>query len=163
MEDEETDDPSPLTTVYNEKKKKQPLAQTVSLPVTTKEHYGASNRTEEASSPAPSKQAPPEKSIKSWSFGNMAKAVGCGVTAFGTGVVHGSLAVAQATGSGVIHSSKAVGEGVVQGTKAVGEGVFHSTKAAGRATVAASEIMGSGVVSGVSAIGSTTIQAGKSR
>ena len=159
MEDEEREeDPSPLTTVQN-KSKKQPLAQTVSLPVTSKEHYGASKRSNETATA--SKQPTPEKSIKSWSFGNMAKAVGCGVTAFGSGVVHGSLAVAQATGSGVIHSSKAVSEGVVQGTKAVGEGVFHSTKAAGRATIAASELVGSGVVSGVSAIGTTTVQAGK--
>ena len=158
MEDEEREDPSPLLTIQNESKK-QPLAQTVSLPVTSKEHFGASKRSNETSTP--SKQPQSEKSIKSWSFGNMAKAVGCGVTAFGSGVVHGSLAVAQATGSGVIHSSKAVGEGVVQGTKAVGEGVFHSTKAAGRATIAASELVGSGVVCGVSAIGSTTVQAGK--
>ena len=160
MEDEEREDPSPLTTVPN-KSKKQILAQTVSLPVTSKEHFGASKRTNETSSSAPSKLPPSEKSNKSWSFGNMAKAVGCGVTAFGSGVVHGSLAVAQATGSGVIHSSKAVGEGVVHGTKAVGEGVFHSTKAAGRATIAASELVGSGVVCGVSAIGNTTVQAGK--
>ena len=158
MEDEEREDPSPLTTIQNESKK-QPLAQTVSLPVTSKEHFGASKRSNETSTP--SKQPQSEKSIKSWRFGNMAKAVGCGVTAFGSGVVHGSLAVAQATGSGVIHSSKAVGEGVVQGTKAVGEGVFHSTKAAGRATIAASELVGTGVVCGVSAIGSTTVQAGK--
>ena len=152
MEDEESEDPSPLGILKNESKK-QPLAQTVSLPVTSKEHHGAS--------PIPTKQRPSDKSGKCWSFGNMAKAVGCGVSAFGSGMVNGSLAVAQATSSGVIHSSKAVGEGVVQGTKAVGEGVFHSTKAAGRATIAASEFVGTGVVCGVSAIGNTTVQASK--
>ena len=162
MEEEEGEDPSPLK---NTKTKKQPLSQTYSLPVTIQEQLGVSER---SNKPTLGSQEKQEKSPKSWSFGNMAKAVGCGVTAFGSGVVHGSLAVAQATGSGVIHSSKAVGEGVVQGTKAVGEGVIHgtkavgegvfiSTKAAGRATIAA----GTGVVCGVSAIGSTTVLAGK--
>ena len=66
-----------------------------------------------------------------WSFGGVAKAVGSGVTAFGSGVVQGTKAV----GSGVVEGTKAVGSGammvgtgVVEGTKAVGSGVVEGTK-----------------------------------
>ena len=81
-----------------------------------------------------------------WSFGNMAKAVGTGVTAFGSGVVQGTKAV----GTGVVQGTKVVGTGVVQGTKVVGTGVVQGSMAAGRATVAA----GKGVVATGEMIGS---------
>ena len=84
-----------------------------------------------------------------WSFGNMAKAVGTGVTAFGSGVVQGTKAVGtgvvqgtKVVGTGVVQGTKVVGTGVVQGSMAVGTGVVQGTKAAGRVTVAA----GKGVI-----------------
>ena len=55
-----------------------------------------------------------------WSFGGLAKSVGCGVTAFGSGVMQGTRAV----GAGVVTGTKAVGTGVVTGTKAVGTGAM---------------------------------------
>ena len=83
----------------------------------------------------------------------MARAVGCGVTAFGTGVVHGSKAV----GTGVVQGSKAVGTGVFQGTKEAGK----LTMAAGKTVCHAGEVVGNAAVSGVTVIGSSTVQAGK--
>lgn len=101
-----------------------------------------------------------------WSFGNMAKAVGTGVTAFGSGVVQSTKAVGtgvvqgtKVVGTGVVQGTKAVGTGVVQGSMAVGTGVVQGTKAAGRATVAAGkgvvatgEMIGSAAASGESAL-----------
>ena len=92
-----------------------------------------------------------------WSFGNMAKAVGTGVTAFGSGVVQGTKAVGtgvvqgtKVVGTGVVQGTKVVGTGVVQGSMAVGTGVVQGTKAAGRVTVAA----GKGVITTGEMIGS---------
>ncbi|TRY72214.1 hypothetical protein TCAL_01081 [Tigriopus californicus] len=89
----------------------------------------------------------------SWSFGNMAKAVGSGVTAVGSGFVSGSKVVT----SGVFQGSKAVGSGVALGTKAAGK----VTKAAGKSVCHASELVGKTAVSGVSVIGTSTIQASR--
>ena len=65
-------------------------------------------------------QAGPPGSGSRWSFGGLAKSVGCGVTAFGSGVMQGTRAV----GAGVVTGTKAVGTGVVTGTKAVGTGAM---------------------------------------
>lgn len=67
----------------------------------------------------------------------MAKAVGCGVTAFGSGVVSGSKAV----GSGVIQGSVAVGTNVVEGTKVAGRMTKDVTMAAGKGVVQAGELV----------------------
>ncbi len=181
MEAEDSEVPSPLPKPFVNKH--PVLSHTVSLPITSSEHSGAAaaatsskKRPVEAaaSGTGTGTGAPPRSPAasaaggKSWSFGNMAKAVGCGVTAFGTGVVSSSIAVAQATGSGVLTGSKAVGEGVFQGTKAAGrvtmaagKGVIQAGETVGSGVVSGVEIVGSGVVSGVSAIGTTTVQAGK--
>ncbi len=72
---------------------------------------------------------------KVWSLGGMAKAVGSGVTAFGSNVVSSSKAV----GSEVYHGSVAVGAGVVEGTKAAGRVTKDVTLAASKGVVHATE------------------------
>lgn len=94
-----------------------------------------------------------KKSSSSWSFGGVAKAVGSGVTAFGSGVVQGTKAV----GSGVVQGTKAVGSGVVQGTKAVGTGVVEGTKAVG----SGAKVVASGVIEGTQAVGSGVVEGTK--
>ena len=84
-----------------------------------------------------------------WSFGGMAKAVGTGVTAFGSGVVQGTKAV----GSGVVSGTTAVATGVVEGTKAVGTGISEGTKIVGDTVVSGGKAVGSGVVQGTKAVG----------
>jgi hypothetical protein len=151
------EDELPSSLPQSAKSVKPPLSHTISLPVTSREHSGANKSSAVAAGSTDTVTADTSAAAKSWSFGNMAKAVGCGMTAFGSGVVHSSIAVAQATGTGVVQGSKAVGEGVVQGTKVAG----RVTIAAGKGVCQAGEIVGSGVVSGVSVIGNTTVQAGK--
>ena len=80
-----------------------------------KEEQQANNGTNAQVGPG---QHPPAGSR--WSFGGLAKSVGCGVTAFGSGVMQGTRAV----GAGVVTGTKAVGTGVVTGTKAVGTGAM---------------------------------------
>ncbi len=81
-------------------------------------------------------------SNKVWSFGDMAKAVGCGVTAFGSNVASTSRAV----GSGVYHGSVAVGTNVVEGTKVAGRMTKDVTMAAGKGVVHAGDVVGTAVV-----------------
>ena len=79
----------------------------------------------------------------------MAKAVGTGVTAFGSGAVQGAKAV----GSGVAAGTTAVASGVVEGTKAVGTGISEGTKIVGDTVVSGGKAVGSGVVQGTKAVG----------
>lgn len=65
----------------------------------------------------------------------MAKAVGCGVTAFGSNVVNSGMELGSAVGSGVYHGSVAVGTNVVEGTKAAGRVTKDVTLAAGKGVV----------------------------
>ena len=88
-----------------------------------------------------------------WSFGGLAKSVGCGVTAFGSGVVQGTKAV----GTGVVQGTKAVGTGVYEGTKVVGTGVVEGTKAVGTGAKA----VGSGVIEGTKAVGTGVVEGTK--
>jgi hypothetical protein len=92
-----------------------------------------------------------------WSFGGVAKAVGSGVSAFGSGVVLGTKAV----GTGVVQGTKAVGSGVVQGTKAVGSGVVQGTKAVGTGVVEGTKVVGDTVVSGSKAVGTGVMEGTK--
>ena len=88
-----------------------------------------------------------------WSFGGLAKSVGCGVTAFGSGVVQGTKAV----GTGVVQGTKAVGTGVYEGTKAVGSGVVEGTKAVGTGA----KVVGTGVIEGTKAVGTGVVEGTK--
>ena len=88
-----------------------------------------------------------------WSFGGLAKSVGCGVTAFGSGVVQGTKAM----GTGVVQGTKAVGTGVYEGTKVVGTGVVDGTKAVGTGVKA----VGSGVIEGTKAVGTGVVEGTK--
>ena len=88
-----------------------------------------------------------------WSFGGLAKSVGTGVTAFGSGVVQGTKAV----GTGVVQGTKAVGTGVYEGTKVVGTGVVEGTKAVGTGAKA----VGSGVIEGTKAVGTGVVEGTK--
>ena len=83
----------------------------------------------------------------------MAKAVGTGVTAFGSGVVQGTKAV----GSGAVNVTTSVATGVVEGTKAVGTGVVEGTKIVGETVVEGGKSVGQGVVQGTKAVGSGVV------
>ena len=83
----------------------------------------------------------------------MAKAVGTGVTAFGSGVVQGTKAV----GSGAVNVTTSVASGVVEGTKAVGTGVVEGTKIVGETVVEGGKSVGQGVVQGTKAVGSGVV------
>ena len=99
------------------------------------------------------RRGPEAKKSNRWSFGGMAKAVGTGVTAFGSGVVQGTKAV----GSGAVNVTTSVASGVVEGTKAVGTGVVEGTKIVGETVVEGGKSVGQGVVQGTKAVGSGVV------
>ena len=99
----------------------------------------------------PPKEEKPDRTSR-WSFGGVAKAVGSGVTAFGSGVVQGTKAV----GTGVVQGTMAVGTGVVEGTKAVGSGVVEGTKVVGDTVVSGSKAVGTGVIAGTKVVASVS-------
>lgn len=99
----------------------------------------------------PTKEERPDRTSR-WSFGGVAKAVGSGVTAFGSGVVQGTKAV----GTGVVQGTMAVGTGVVEGTKAVGSGVVEGTKVVGDTVVSGSKAVGTGVIAGTKVVASVS-------
>ena len=129
-----------------EEKEKPQLSHTVSLPSSQEQ-------------PAPVEEDIKSKRSKSvrqktqqqkvWSFGDMAKAVGCGMTAFGNNVVSGSKVVS----SGVYNQSKVVSSNVVEGTKAATRVTKDVTLAAGKGVAQASAMVGDAAVS--------TVQVGK--
>ncbi|QQP37567.1 TBC/LysMassociated domain containing 2 [Caligus rogercresseyi] len=141
--------------------KKSHLSHALSLPLEEKNEKAIrkqqSLRIKPVSKPVAeeSTAAPPIKD-RSWSFGSVAKVVGCGVTAFGSGVVQGTKAV----GSGVVQGTMVVGSGVIDGTKMAGKVTKDVTFAAGKGVFTAGEIVGSAAVSGVSAVGTATVNAG---
>ena len=104
-------------------------------------------RTKEGQAPPAGEQQPPCVGPR-WSFGGVAKAVGTGVSAFGSGVVQGTKAV----GSGVVQGTKAVGSGVVEGTKVVGSGAMM----VGTGVVEGTKAVGSGVVEGTKVVASVS-------
>ena len=158
---------------HGEIKPKTSLSHTTSLPGSTKSLSTSPSQPQDITSGAPTKRdvfkhqsfrikrgpkdapggspgesTPPSERGSRWSFGGVAKAVGSGVTAFGSGVVQGTRAV----GTGVVKGTKAVGSGVVEGTKAVGSGVVEGTKAVGSGAKA----VGSGVVEGTKVVASVS-------
>ncbi|XP_040569284.1 uncharacterized protein [Lepeophtheirus salmonis] len=137
--------------------KKSHLSHALSLPLEETNERSIrkqqSLRIRPVSKPVPEESVPPPIKDRSWSFGNVAKAVGCGVTAFGSGVVQGTRVV----GSGVVQGSKVVGSGVVQGTKAVGSGVVQGTMVVGSGVVS----VGSGVIEVGTSVGTGVVHGTK--
>ncbi|CAB4064638.1 PPM1B [Lepeophtheirus salmonis] len=158
--------------------KKSHLSHALSLPLEETNERSIrkqqSLRIRPVSKPVPEESVPPPIKDRSWSFGNVAKAVvqgskvvGSGVVqgtkAVGSGVVQGTMVVGSgvvSVGSGVIEVGTSVGTGVVHGTKMAGKVTKDVTMAAGKGVFTAGEIVGSAAVSGVSAVGTATVNAG---
>ena len=107
------------------------------------------------------RQAGTSSKNKVWSFGDMAKAVGCGVTAFGSNVVNTGVNVGTAVGTGVYHGTVAVGTNVVEGTKVAGRVTKDVTMAAGKGVVQAGEMVGTAAVNTGKVVTSASVSAVK--